>query len=237
MRRILVPFFVLCAFAAAAPLHAQQLQRGAVVRVPVSGIIEMGLAPFVERTIQEAQAAGARAVILDIETPGGRIDAAQRIVNAARDSEVPVYAFINMHAHSAGAMIALAAHEIYMRPGAVMGAATPVTADGQKAPEKIVSAMRAEMRALAEARGLDPRVAEAMVDEEVEIAGVVERGKLLTLTADEAARLGYAQQVEDWDALLTTLGLTNAPVQQTRVNWAERVVRFLTNPLVAPLLL
>ena len=237
MRRLLLLVVALAAFTARTPANAQDIERGAVVRIPVSGVIEMGLAPFVQRTIAEAEAAGARAVILDIETPGGRIDAAERIVDAVRNAKVPVYAFVNMRAFSAGAIIALSAREIYMRPGSVMGAATPVTGDGQKAPEKIVSAMRSEMRALAEARGLDPRVAEAMVDEKLGVPGLVEPGQLLTLTAAEAVRVGYAKEVADWDALMNVLGLNDAPVQETRVNWAERAVRFLTHPMVAPLLL
>lgn len=212
-------------------------QRGAIVRIPVNGVIEMGLAPFVERSIREAQKAGARAVILDIETPGGRVDAAERIVDAVSNAEIPVYAFVNVRAFSAGALISLASRQIYMRPGAVIGAATPVTGEGVKAPEKIVSAMRSEMRALAEARGLDPRVAEAMVDEDIVIEGVKERGKLLTLTTSEAVRLGYAREVADWDALVVALGLQNAPVRDAQINWAERAVRFLTHPMVAPMLL
>ena len=208
-----------------------------VYRIPVQGTIELGLAPFIERSLREAASAGAAAVILEIETPGGRVDAAQRIVNAVSDSKVPVYAFVNRRAFSAGAMIALAARKVYMRPGSMMGAATPVTGEGEKAPEKIVSAMRSEMRALAEARGLDPRIAEAMVDEEVGVEGLVESGKLLTLTTEEAVRVGYASEVADWDALLDDLGLAGATVIATEVNWAEGVVRFLTHPLVAPMLL
>jgi membrane-bound serine protease (ClpP class) len=208
-----------------------------VYRVPVDGVIELGIAPFVERMIREAEAAGAAALVLEIETPGGRVDAAQRITSAVRNTEIPVYAFVNMHAHSAGAMIALSANEIFMRPGSVMGAATPVTGEGETAPEKIVSAMRAEMRALAETRGLDPRIAEAMVDPAIEIEGVIPAGQLLTLTAAEAARVGYAREVADWDALMAELGLADAPIQTAEINWAERVVRFLTHPLVAPMLL
>jgi membrane-bound serine protease (ClpP class) len=118
-----------------------------------------------------------------------------------------------------------------------MGAATPVTGEGQKAPEKIVSAMRSEMRGLAEARGLDPRIAEAMVDDDVVVEGLVEQGKLLTLTAAEAERVGYARQVDDWDAALADLELTGAEEYTPSINWAERVVRFLTHPAFAPLLL
>jgi membrane-bound serine protease (ClpP class) len=208
-----------------------------VYRVPVQGVIELGLAPFIERSLAEARAANATAVILDIDTPGGRVDAAQRIVKALQDADLPTFALVNPHAFSAGAMIALAADRVYMRPGSVIGAATPVTGEGQTAPEKIVSAMRAEMRSLAERRGLDPRIAEAMVDESIAIEGVSEAGKLLTLTAVEAERIGYAEMVDDFDALLERAGVVADRVVQTRPNWAEGVVRFITNPLVAPFLL
>lgn len=222
-----------------APAIPRATQDGGrlVYRVPVQGVIELGLAPFIERSLREATVAGADAVILDIETPGGRVDAAQRIANALRDSEVPTYAFVNRRAISAGAMISLATDGIFMREGAIMGAATPVSGEGEKLPEKYVSAMRSEMRALAEARGLDPRIAEAIVDEDIEIDGVIDRGKLLTLTAAEAAELGYAAQVADWDELVSVLGLADAEVHTTEVNWAESVVRFLTHPVVSPLLL
>ncbi|HEX6135925.1 MAG TPA: NfeD family protein [Longimicrobiales bacterium] len=237
MRRRLFALLALGGLALGGIGSAQEPGRGAVVRVPVKGIIEMGLAPFVERAIAEAEAGGASAVILDIDTPGGRVDSAERIIAAVSNAGIPVYAFVDLHAYSAGAMIALSARDVYMRPGAVMGAATPVDGTGQKAPEKIVSAMRSQMRALAERRGLDPRVAEAMVDEEIAIEGVVEGGKLLTLTTSEAVRLNYAREVADWDALLQQLALADAPVLDARINWAERVVRFLTRPEVAGMLL
>ncbi len=209
-----------------------------VHRVPVSGVIELGIAPFLERSIREAAEAGAVAVILDIETPGGRVDAAQRIVKAIAASEIPVYALVNLHAWSAGAMIALAADSIFMTPGSSIGAATPVSGAGEKAPEKIVSAMRGEFRALAERRGLDPRIAEAMVDEAIAIEGVVEEGKLLTLTANEAVDLGVAAgEVENLADLLDRLGLADSETVVAEVNWAESLVRFLSHPAVAPLLL
>jgi membrane-bound serine protease (ClpP class) len=215
----------------------EPVRDGVVYRVPVTGVIELGLAPFIERSLAEARAANAAAVVLDIDTPGGRVDAAQRIVKALQDAEIPTYALVNPHAFSAGAMIALATDRVYMRPGSVMGAATPVTGEGQTAPEKIVSAMRAEMRSLAERRGLDPRIAEAMVDETIAVEGVVEEGKLLTLTAVEAERIGYALLVADFRALLADVGIADGRVVDTRPNWAEGVVRFITNPLVAPFLL
>ena len=234
MRRIITFALLL----AAGTASAAAAQDHTVYRVPITGTIENGLAPYVARALREAREANASAVLLDIDTPGGRVDAAQRIVDAVRSADLPVYAYVNPRALSAGALVALAADSIFMRPGAVLGAATPVDGQGTKAPEKYVSAMRAEFRALAEERGLDPRVAEAMVDESVGVPGIVARGRLATLSTAEALRLRYAAgQVATPEALLAALGLEGAKVVTPEINWAEKLVRFVTNPLVAPLLL
>jgi membrane-bound serine protease (ClpP class) len=220
------------------PWLAAAGQAPTVYRISVSGVVELGLAPYVSRSIREAEEAGAVAAYLDIDTPGGRIDAAERIADAVRNARIPVYAYVNPRALSAGALIAMSSNGIYMRPGAVIGAATPVDGQGTKASEKMVSAMRAEFRAVAEQRGLDPKLAEAMVDENVEIPGVVRKGQLLTLSTGEAVRLRFAKgAVSDEQALLKAIAYPSAQVVNTEPNWAEGVVRFLTNPLVAPLLL
>ena len=213
-------------------------QSATVYRIAVTGTVENGLAPYIARSLREAEDAGAAAAYLDIDTPGGRVDAAERISDAIRRSTIPVYAFVNPRAFSAGALIAISARAVYMRPGAVLGAATPVDGEGRRASEKMVSAMRAEFRAVAEERGLDPRVAEAMVDEAVEIPGLDGKDALLTLTSGEARRVGYAKgEVADEAALLTAIGHPGAQVVSVDPNWAEQLVRFLTNPLVSPLLL
>lgn len=213
-------------------------QAPAVYRITVTGVVENGLAPYVARSLREAEKEGAVAAVLDIDTPGGRIDAAERIADAVRGSRIPVFAYVNPRAYSAGALIALSSNAIYMRPGAVIGAATPVDGQGIKASEKMVSAMRAEFRSVAEQRGLDPKLAEAMVDENVEIPGVVQKGQLLTLSTREAVRLGLAKgEVSDETELLQAIGHPRAQIITTETNWAEALVRFLTNPLVSPLLL
>lgn len=213
-------------------------QQAGVYRIDIHGTIENGLAPYVARGIRTANAAGAAAIYLDLDTPGGRIDAAERIADAVRASQVPVYAFVNPRAYSAGALIALATQGIYMRNGAVLGAATPVDGEGTKLPEKYVSAMRAEFRALAEQHGLDPQIAEAMVDEKLGATGVAEPGQLVTLSTTEALRVGYAKGiVADQSELLKALGLGGAAVQAIDPNWAEMLVRFLANPIVSSLLL
>jgi membrane-bound serine protease (ClpP class) len=236
-RRIPIVIAVVGTIAAALAQPAEAQASGAVYRVPVTGVVELGMAPYIERSVTEATAAGAVMLVLDMDTPGGRVDAAERISDALSDAGIPVYTLVNRRAFSAGALIALSTDRIFMRPGSVIGAATPVDGTGEKAPEKIVSAMRSEMRALAEAAGLDPEVAAAMVDEDIEIDGVVDSGKLLTLTTEEAVDIGYATEIADLAALLDVLGHSEAPVVTVNANWAERVVRFFSNPVVAPFLL
>lgn len=233
-RAVLRQVVLVCGSAGA--LAAQQ--SATVYRLDVQGEIENGLAPYIARGVREANAAGASAIYLDIDTPGGRIDAAERIADAVRSSRIPVYAFVNPRAYSAGALISLATDGIYMRSGAVLGAATPVSGEGAKLPEKYVSAMRAEFRALAEEQGLDPKIAEAMVDESLGVPDLLPPGKLLTLSTSEALKVKYAKaQVESEAALLDAVGLPGATVHVVEVNWAEGLVRFLTGPIISSLLL
>lgn len=231
MRRL---FAVIALAASAAPLAGQS---PVVYRVPVTGTIELGIAPFIKRAIAEAEAAGARAVILDVNTLGGRVDAALQIIDAISAATVPVYAFVDPRAISAGALISMSTDSVFMVADATLGASTVVDAQGSKVSEKAQSVMRAQFRALAERRGLDPRIGEAMVDETIAIDGVVDEGKLLTLTASEAERVGYGIEVAGFDDLLSRLGITGAEIVRPRANWAESLVRFLSHPVVAPILL
>ncbi|HUF92794.1 MAG TPA: nodulation protein NfeD, partial [Candidatus Limnocylindria bacterium] len=210
--------------------------------LPIEGIIDLGLAPFVDRVLRDAAEAGAAAVILDINTFGGRVDAAVQIRDSLLRSPLRTVAFVNQRAISAGALISLSAKTIAMVQGGTIGAATPVQAGGTgdaaaKSSEKTVSYVRKEFRATAESRGRPPLVAEAMVDEDVVIAGVIEKGKLLTLTTAEALKLKVADiQADSLEALLAKLGLANATVRHVNANWAERIVRFLTHPILSSLL-
>ena len=209
-----------------------------VVLIEITGPIDLGLAPFTRRALEEAETLQAAAVILRLNTPGGRVDAAIQMRDALLDSKLDTIAFINREAYSAGALIALAARKIYMTGGAVIGAATPVDQQGRKVGEKYVSAIRKLFRATAEQNGRPPEVAEAMVDEDVAIPDLIEKGKLLTLTTKEALQWKVADgQVETLEALLDQLHLSQATPIRIRQNWAESLVRFLTQPGVSGLLL
>jgi membrane-bound serine protease (ClpP class) len=220
-----------------------QTARPVVYVVPISGMIDLGLAPFVQRVLNEAADADAAAVILEINTFGGRVDAAVLIRDALLQARMRTIAFINKRAISAGALISLAAETIAMADGGTIGAATPVAMGqpgtlAQPVEEKTVSYMRKEFRATAEARKRPPLLAEAMVDADVEIPGVIEKGKLLTLTTEEALQHQVADvRAESIDAVLTFLELAGADVRRASPTWAEMLVRFLTHPVVSSLLL
>jgi membrane-bound serine protease (ClpP class) len=165
------------------------------------------------------------------------------IRDALLASPIRSVAFVNRRAISAGALISLAAERIVMTDGATIGAATPVQM-GQtdsmpsRIQEKSLSYVRKEFRATADSRKRPPQIAEAMVDSDVAIPGVIEAGKLLTLTTDEA----LTHKVADFRAnsipdVLTWLALPNAEVRRLSPNWGERAVRLITHPIVASILL
>ena len=221
---------------------AAQIERRLVYVAPIEGIIDLGLAPFVQRILDEAAGAGAAAVVLEVNTFGGRVDAAVQIRDALLGARVPTIAYVNRRAISAGALISLAAEHLVMAPGATIGAATPVMtgepgAGAQPVSEKTVSYVRKEFRATAESRKRPPLIAEAMVDPDVTIPGVIEKGKLLTLTTDEALKHKVAElRADSLEAALEQLGIKGAEVRRVSPNWAENVVRFLTHPVLSSML-
>ena len=217
--------------------------RATVYVIPIDGVIDLGLAPYVVRTLAEAAAQQAAAVVLDINTLGGRVDAAVLIRDALLRSPVRTIAFVNKRAISAGALITLAATSIVMAEGGTVGAATPVVVGApggvaQPVEQKTVSYMRKEFRATAEARKRPPLLAEAMVDADVEVPGISEKGKLLTLTTDEAVQHGVADaRADTLDAALAAVDLRGAEVRRMPQTWAETLVRVLTHPLLSSILL
>lgn len=235
----LAAFALLAGFA---PGFAQE-KRPVVYVAPIEGMIDLGLAPFVERVLDEATAAGAAAVVLEINTFGGRVDAAVQVRDALLNARVPTVAFVNKRAISAGALISLAAEKLVMSGGGTIGAATPVQMGqpGEAAlpvTEKTVSYVRKEFRATAESRKRPPLLAEAMVDSDVAVRGVIEKGKLLTLTTDEALKHKLADfRADSLEGVLQQLGLAGAEVRPASPNWAENLVRWLTHPVVSSLLI
>ena len=227
------------------------LYSDVVYRVPIEGIIDLGLPPFIQRTLEDAESNEATAVIFDINTFGGRVDAATQIKDAILGADILTIAFINRRAISAGALISLSCEKIYMTGGGLIGAATAVDMTGKKGSEKVISFMREEMASTAEKRGRSKEIARGMVDEELTFTHLViggdsikvddiegrKDGKLISLTTEQALKYKIADgTAENMEALLDSLGYSSVQTIETTENWSEAIVRFLTNPVVASLL-
>ena len=163
MKQLIIYFFIAFNF----------LFSNTIYHIPINGTIDLGLPPYIERSIKEAERNNAESIIFEVNTFGGRVDAATQIKDAILDSKVPTVAFINKRAISAGALISLSCEKIYMTGGATIGATTAVDMSGNKASEKVISYMREEMAATAEIRGRNNHIARGMVDEELEFPNKV----------------------------------------------------------------
>lgn len=213
-----------------------------VLWVPFKGTVELGLSPYIVRALKYAEDQKYDAVILDIDTFGGRVDAAVVMRDALIDSKMLTVAWVNKRAISAGALISLACKKIFFTPGSTMGAATPIQAspggEAQSVGEKVISYFRAEMGSTADRFGRDKKIAESMVRASEDIKGLVKKDEVLTLTDQTALSTKISDgTVENKEKLLEAIQMANAQVDIFEINWAESIVRFLTDPTVSGLLM
>lgn len=200
--------------------------------------INLGLAPYLTRVINEAEKAQAKAIIFKVNTLGGRVDAAIQIKDAILSTNILTIAFVNHRAISAGALITLSCDKIVMVTGGSIGAATVVDQAGKKVGEKYQSFMRSEMRAIAEKNGRRVDIAQGMVDEKIVVEGLVDSTQLITLTTNEALKYGIADtSLSDMESILSAFNLENADLIDSDSNWAEDVVKFLNNGIVSSILI
>ncbi len=204
---------------------------------------------YLKDGIEQANAIDADAIIVHLNTYGGMVLHADSMRTLIINSHIPVYAYIENNAASAGALIAIACDSIYMQQGARIGAATVVNETGEPMPDKYQSYMRATMRATAEAQGRDttitsegdtiiswrrnPIIAEAMVDERVVIPQLSDSGQILTFTANEAIENGYCEAIVDnVDQMITQhiLGNNDYIITQYTPSLYDKIAGFLTNP-------
>jgi len=234
-------FFSILVLAIVLISNLQSEEEKKVYLIDISGDIDLGLAPYVQRVVNEAEENRASAVILKVNTFGGRVDAATQIRDAVINTKLLTIAFIDKRAISAGALISISAKKIVMSPGSTIGATTVVDQSGTKATEKYQSYMRSEMRSTAERNGRRPDIAEAMVDERIVIKDFPELDdstKLLTLTTEEAVKVGYCDFIaSNLQEVLEHFNLQDAEIITSEINWAEKVVRFLSNPIISGLLI
>lgn len=207
--------------------------------IPIENTVERGLESFLKRAINEAVDAGANHIIFEMDTPGGYTDAAGKIATLLEQLDIPSTSYIINEALSAGSYLALHTNNIYMKPSATMGASGVITGDGNAADKKAQSAWIAAMRGAAESGGRDPLYAEAMADPNVDLPELgAKKGDFLTLTAKDALDVGYAEGiVSNQVELLYELDLVNAQVIEVETTTAEGLARFITHPIVIPILL
>jgi membrane-bound serine protease (ClpP class) len=221
--------------------------RALVYQIPIENQIEPALLYVIRRGVAEATKAKADAIIFTMNTPGGRVDVTRDILEIIREINVPVYTFVEQDAYSAGAIIALSTPHIYMAPGSVIGAATPILMGpgggvqdlNEDVGEKMKSGVAAMVRAAAEQGGHSTELAEAMVRREIEYkigTNVISKaGELLTLTNSEAEGILSEGTVDDLNALLEAIGLSGAEIKKLEVSPAEKLARVIS--AIAPFLL
>jgi len=211
--------------------------------VPITGEITPATAQFVRMRVERANREQPLALVFEIYTPGGRVDAMGEIVDIIlQRALVPTVAVVR-DAFSAGALIAMSAEQLVMLPGSSIGAALPVVLDPlaplglSPADEKIQSAMRAQFRSVAMARGRNADVAEAMVTPR-EIPGLTTAQELVTLSATQAVQHGIADlEARTLREALEQLGYGGVTVERLEPTMLERAAQALTSPLVAAVLL
>lgn len=215
------------------------LANAKVYHVPIEENVEKGLLAFLERAFEEAEAQNAEAIVLEIHTPGGFVDAARKIGMLIDQSPLRVIAFINSEAHSAGAFIALHANEIYMSQNATIGAAGIIDGEGNTADEKAESAWLAAMEAAAISSERNPLYARAMADKQIDLPEFrAPVGEFLTLTADEALQVEYSEgTANSLKEVLQKAGIEDSEVIAVEPTLAEHIARIVTNPIVVPILL
>ena len=247
-----IPFIFMCFITAfsfyAADTFAKNTEKSVII-VPVNGEIEEGLAHIVQRAVKEAKLNKAAALILDMDTYGGKVQAAESIMQSIARLDIPTYTYVNTKAISAGALISASTKYIYMAPQSQIGDAkiiqmSPIPFLGgakeidEGMKEKAYSAVRAIVRSACEKNNHPYELFEAMMDEDIEITNVIAKGKLLTLTASEAVTQKLAIAVSpSLDKMIEMIGLADSPKNFITPRSGEHAARFLSSMMISGLLL
>jgi len=194
----------------------------------------------VKLALEDAAAQGADVILIEMDTYGGAVNDADDIRTMIMENKTPIHVWINKDAASAGALISIACDSIYMAPGASIGAATVVMGGGgDAAPDKYQSYMRSMMRSTAEAKGRDPKIAEAMVDQNLEIEGISEKGSVITFSVSEAIANGFCEGQADSlvEVIEKKLGIDDYELILYETSTVENIIAFFLNPAVSGFLI
>jgi len=195
-------------------------------RIRLDQDIDQSSQRLVTLGLEKAREAGADYVLLDLDTYGGAVNAADSIRSAILRYEKPVVAYVNMQAASAGALISIACDSIYMKTGSSIGAATVVDQSGGVMPDKYQSFMRGMMRSTAQANGRDPKIAESMTD----------TANVLSMTPTEAMAVGYCEGIceSEYEVAEKVAGNKEFVIKNMEddMNWLDKLIQLLLNPLL-----
>ena len=188
--------------------------------------------------MDEADSLNADVILMKLNTYGGAVDVADRMRTRLLNTKKLTIVYIINNAASAGALLSIACDSIYMTAEATMGAAVVVEGTGDAAGEKYQSYFRQKFRATAEKKNRDPDIAEAMVNPDVYIPGVIDSGKILTLTAREALAVDYCDGiVGSSEEALEMAGITDYELVEYTPSWIDKLVGYLTHPAVSGIFL
>lgn len=221
-----------------------ELKNGPVFIIPVDQEIERGLQSFLERGFEEAANYEAALIVLEIDTPGGLVNAAEQIATMVKDSAIPTLAYIKGDAASAGSYIALNADAIVMKPGSMIGSASLVDMNGKKVDDaKLISYWKAKMVGAAALNDRDPDIAAGMVDSNIvvdkpELGISKAQGEIIAMSSDEALKAGYAEFISDTpEEAINFMGYATDDIFRVEHTGAEKLSQFLTNPIIMTILL
>lgn len=223
--------------------------------LPIREDVMPPLVYLVRRGVKEAMEAKADALLLDMETNGGRVDTTEEVIQILDQFKGPTATYVNRKAFSAGSFIAFATQKIYMAPQSVIGAAAPISLVPGVGPTdvpatmeaKMTSAIRALIRTRAEKNGYNVDVVEAMIDKttELKIDGktLKEKGQILTLTNVQAEdeygnppkALLSSGTVESLEAVVEKLGFADAQRVYVQPTGVEKLASWINT--ISPLLL
>jgi membrane-bound serine protease (ClpP class) len=228
----------------AAPTSAAT--AGSILVLPTTGVVDPIMAEYLQGSLGSAADGGAKAVVIKLDTPGGSLDATQRIVTAFLDARLPVIVWVapsGGYAASAGTFITLAANLAYMAPGTRIGAASPIDSSGQDIPgtlgEKVKNDAIAWVTSIAQVRHRPvdwavSTVAEARSSPATEAVSLGAVDGIASTIEDVVRQAnGRTIQVGGRDVVLDLAG---APIQEAAINPFQGFLHLLADPNIALIL-
>lgn len=207
--------------------------KGDVYIVPITGEINKATYNFLNNTLEKLNKLEPSAIIFEIDTYGGLIDEAAKIKNLIISSPIPTISYVNDKAESAGVLITIASEKVVMANTATIGSAETIPNT-----EKILSMWRGFLRDTAQYRGRNSDIIEAMADQDIEIDGLIKRGKLVNLTSSEAVKYGIADLATDnYNEIVEYFNIKNANIIRINESLQIKLAKYISNPYISSLLL